>query len=130
MGLDCFLTAKCEGDEPVLLQNPIPGHSNTWRKYWDLHEYMEKLWRKTCKPAEDEEFNTVEFEISSKQLEKFFRENDPDFDCENDVCYEVLTKHDEDISDAEFWRNWNRQLLDEAKQFEADGYTLYYYSWF
>lgn len=158
MGLDCFLSAVHPTGPCFRFKNPTPGHANTWRKYHTLHDYVDSLWTAAGRPgaevrdASDKTdvkknsdgsytifmdpgndgtaFNTIKFQVTSAQLETFFRREDPAFDTPNNVDYANLTDDDNELSEAEFYRNWNRSVLKIAKGFEERGWSLVYFSWY
>lgn len=100
----------------------------TWRNFWDLHEAMENLWEQKGRPeffennkyCPSSDFNCVHFQITVKELEKIFREVDPDFD-------EVIDTDDmepDELLDVEYYRKQNRDILEQLKG-DPDKIILY-----
>lgn len=140
----------------IALQNPTPEHMNTWRKYDSLHDWVESLWIAAGCPgavsssgdtdpkvvaygdsytiiiptaSSEPVFNQTPFPLPASTLEAWFRSQDADFDTPNSVDYKNITDDDSELTDAQFYRNWNKQILQMAASMEKKGFTLYYDSW-
>jgi hypothetical protein len=154
MGLDSYLYAKLSNGKAILIRSPLADGSNTWRRYSALHNHLESLWiaagRPGARPAmpaskptvemtesgatiyvgratDGTEFNQVEFKVTSEMLLSFFTANDSGFGVPNSVDYSNPDDY-EDLSNAEFYRNWNIEVLKLARGYETKGLQLYYNS--
>jgi hypothetical protein len=164
MGLDQYITLV----HPILgvsirIQNPMPDHKNTYRKYHALHDWVESLWRANgCPGAREEEeeeeeirieegevgadgkknvilyiptdsekpeFNCVEYPLDVEALEKWFHEQDSEFETGAVVDYKNLTDADHELSDTEFYRGHNRNVLQLCKKFHQKEFLILYNSW-
>lgn len=145
-------------EKRICLRNPTPGHNNTWRKYQPLHDFMESIWISKGRPgaapapsapnrdvkviheadsatiivpmqSDTPLFNQVAFPLPAAVLEIWFRIHDPDFDTPNSVDYPNATDEDGKLSHAEYYRNWNQQILKLAYAMEKKGFVMEYNSW-
>lgn len=133
MGLDNILYTVDKKGNMDPISNQMGCSANTWRKYWDLHEYMEEVWRNRVRPSKKKEFNLVKLKLSKKDLDKlqeWFKSKDPDWEIDNQIDY-VNDDDDGEISDVIYYRNHNKNVLTEVySRLEEKGNTLYYVSWY
>jgi hypothetical protein len=154
MGLDQFMFVNLPS-KPMLIANPHfkPGQgsalvlnvrtgqyvgaqsnstpTNTWRKYYELHNYMESIWmsrkaERYVAEGKTEEFNQEPLMLSEhdlNNLEACFKSQDDDFDNEE------IVDDDDDVPNKVYYRQANKQILKIARAFKAKGFEIEYNSW-
>ena len=131
MGLDNYLYLVDDEGNDFLIDNPIAGMCNTYRKYYTLHYWVEEQWEAKGCPVEDGQelvFNQVKFTLNLDDLEDWFHEQDPEFETGSVLDYKNIPD-DCDLSEAAFFRGQNRDILKMAREYVEDGHTLVYSSW-
>ena len=129
MGLDQYIyTVDEDGVEDLIVNEGLP-MDNTYRKWYDLHNFFFNFWIGEGSDDEDK-FNRVKIDIDEavlESLEEWFREQDPEFD--EPSAKDYYAEDDDTVSDAVYWRTHNKTVLDALKCALSLGHTAFYDSW-
>ena len=111
----------CLGGKATFHKNDKP--QTTWRKYHELQDYMETLWRRRIGKGM---FNQCPFTLSATdldELEAWFRSKDADYDSDEDPSEQNSQNN------ALYYRQANKMILRIARPFQQRGYKVIYDSW-
>lgn len=92
-----------------------------WRKNYNLHDWMEKLWEKRTGNTNRSDFNCVQIRLYKEDIEELEKAiNSWEIDDSEPFSYRKYMSHMKE-HDLEFCK--------EAKEAIEDGYAVYYDSW-
>jgi hypothetical protein len=100
-----------------------------WRKHNALHGWMESKWENSEEFVADESFNCVNFELSKedlKELEELVT-SEKLYSMGKGGFFFGSTNYEQD--DIDYYKPIDLKFIEEAKEYLAEGNTVFYSSW-